>query len=265
MKIKILILAHLFIFPFFLLAEEVVIIGDKVNVRENPNKNSKIINSVLIGETFTILDESGSFEIINARKAKWYKISNPSFVGWIFGGYTSKYTELNVKELAAIGRGVAKRNPNFAKELSIKILSNPNIQLEYGPDSIMSYGEAKIIERIADCYLAGFKDFEVSSKETLISNIANAVKAKDAKLLSTFGNCSMSAAICNSGVFLDMTNSALSNVILEKISTHKLKLITKSSNLQYLTGDKSLQFEISKTESGGWTWTGACLSANIFN
>ncbi|MEI7015028.1 SH3 domain-containing protein [Leptospira licerasiae] len=265
MKIKIFILVHLLMLPLSIFAEEIVIIGDKVNVRENPNKNSKIVKTVLIGETFTILEESSFFEIINVRKAKWYKISNSSFQGWVFGGYTSKYTELSIQELATIGRGVAKRNPNFAKELSIKIFSNPNIQLQYGPDSIMSHGEGKIIERIADCYLTGFKDFEISNKETLINNINNAVKTNDAKLLSTFGNCSMSAAICNSGVFLDITNSALSNVILGKIITHKLKLTTKSLDLEYLNGDKSLLFEIRKTDSNGWTWTGACFSANIFN
>ncbi|TGL35919.1 SH3 domain-containing protein, partial [Leptospira koniambonensis] len=253
------------IIPSIVIGDEIVVIGKIVNIRENPSISGKVIASVAIGDSLNEIAETATFEVIDNRRAKWYKVSKNNIIGWIFGGYTSKFTSLNTEDLIKIGRELVKRNPIFAKNISKRILSEPSVELHYGPDTISSHGEGKTISRIADCYISGFQDFESADKNSLIENIRKAVQGNDAKLLASYGSCDMSGAICNSGVWFDSSKEALISHIFKKISTHNLKVVIGSQSLEYTFGDKSLQFEFRKTDVHNWNWTGVCFSNNIFD
>ncbi len=67
-----------------------IVFGDKVNVRETPNKDGKVLAQLSAGDVVTVLDTSNQQLVQNGRKDYWYKIRFAgNKTGFLWGGLLS--------------------------------------------------------------------------------------------------------------------------------------------------------------------------------
>ena len=67
-----------------------LVFGDKVNVRESPNKDGKELAQLLIGDVVTVLDTTPQYMTQNGRRDYWYKIKfSGNKIGYLWGGLIS--------------------------------------------------------------------------------------------------------------------------------------------------------------------------------
>lgn len=69
--------------------------GDKVNLREYPSTNSKVILNLKIGDPIFLLDKTTNILILNGKENIWYKVLVNSNKGYILDGFISDYYNSN--------------------------------------------------------------------------------------------------------------------------------------------------------------------------
>jgi len=66
----------------------ITIVSNKVNIREMPSTNTKVLFQLNKGDVCTLL-EKGKLEKIGDKTDYWYKINYNKMTGWVFGAFTS--------------------------------------------------------------------------------------------------------------------------------------------------------------------------------
>lgn len=62
--------------------------GNGVNIRENPNINSKVVVKLNTTDECLVL-AIGDKEKVDGKEDYWYKVKYKSKIGWVFGAFTS--------------------------------------------------------------------------------------------------------------------------------------------------------------------------------
>jgi|AntRauTorckE5430_2_1112549.scaffolds.fasta_scaffold03581_2 hypothetical protein len=81
------------------------IIGDNVNVREQPSTSAKAMTKLQKGEAFDILDITDNYETIGIETDYWYRIEKNGKSVWVFGAFTSQNLNDNPQTVQAVYKG----------------------------------------------------------------------------------------------------------------------------------------------------------------
>lgn len=108
------------------LNKKTFVFGDKVNVRETPNKDGKVLAQLTAGEVVTVLDTAANQQMVqNGRKDYWYKIRfGGNKTGFLWGGLLSYGGDTLVQKdikFAYNFTEVKKRKNEDSKDVTVEL------------------------------------------------------------------------------------------------------------------------------------------------
>jgi hypothetical protein len=81
------------------------IIGDNVNVREQPSTSATAVMKLQRGEAFQVLDKSPTYETVGTETDYWYRIEKKGEAVWVFGAFTSQNLNDNPQIIRVVYEG----------------------------------------------------------------------------------------------------------------------------------------------------------------
>ena len=91
--------------PQQIISKSLRIIGDNVNVREQPSTSAKAVTKLQKDESFDILDRTEGYETIGTETDYWYRIEKNGKAVWVFGAFTSQNLNDNPQTFRGIYEG----------------------------------------------------------------------------------------------------------------------------------------------------------------
>lgn len=102
------------------------VFGDKVNVRETPNKDGKVLTQLTAGDVVTVLDTSNQQMVQNGRNDYWYKIRfSGNKTGFLWGGLLSyggdTLVQKDIKFAYNFTEAKKRKSPDEGKDITVEL------------------------------------------------------------------------------------------------------------------------------------------------
>jgi hypothetical protein len=116
---------------------EYYMLDSPVNIRSEPNTNSKIIGKLNLHDKIKVIETTEQKQIIDGINQFWYKIEYNNIIGYIWGGYIAEKQFIFDLDNNAVKDYIYYRRPNWAIVLSRDIfiyLNNKKIPVNISDD-----------------------------------------------------------------------------------------------------------------------------------
>ncbi len=130
--------------------KKITIVGNKVNLREEPNTQKNVIRQFNEGQAVTLL-EKGQQETIKECTDFWYKVQSENQIGWVFGKFTSESISTDCKTSGLLYVIPENKNP-------VILYKKPDIQSNV-IKKYMGNTKLRFVNKGDVQYIKGCKDY----------------------------------------------------------------------------------------------------------